>query len=167
MQNLHVDTVFVISALIQGHHTDVLAQTRHLVRPWCPSCSCLSTSDLSAAGMTPVHQSQRGELWQNDSTYACTSWSVCSSPPSVSGLLERASAMTRCFPGTCSATTLNLSRRIRHCMKSGIFVNKRHCRLLWKFRFTKILKIGLLKLQFKHSLRRKGRPIVGVLIVIF
>ena len=30
----------------------------------------------------------------------------------------------------------SLYDRSRHCMKSGIFVSKRHCRLLWKFRFT-------------------------------
>lgn len=146
IQNLYVDTVFVISALIWDHHTDILAWTRHLVRPWCPSYSCFSISDLSAAGMTstswystsPSVSGRRALaeyypcrdgnsdafgghpflmnctvfcsssscsvaeqiLWSfcdETGTYACTSWSVCLSPMSVSGHLERAMVTMRCL----------------------------------------------------------------------
>lgn len=51
-----------------------------------------------------------------DST-ACTntvlSHSVSDSPRRVSRFLERASATTSCLPGTCTALTLNLIKRIR------------------------------------------------------
>jgi len=35
-----------------------------------------------------------------------------------------------------SSSRIELLSTKVHCMKSGIFVSKRHCRLSWKFRFT-------------------------------
>ena len=41
--------------------------------------------------------------------------------------------LTSIWPQTCTCAP---SQRTYHCMKSGIFVSMRHCRLTWNFRFA-------------------------------
>ena len=60
-----------------------------------------------------------GLLVTTASMYALTRWSVSDSVLRLKGLLDRVSATINRFPGTCTAVTLNLMRRIKS-IRTGV-----------------------------------------------